>query len=284
MAARLFRAGKEAYFRRHDGRLRPLDRFRLAAARATVFPAIRKKLGPRLRALICGSAPLAVETQLFFLMLGIRVLQAYGLTETTAICTLDDPDQVIPGRVGTSIPGIQMQLSAGQEIVVRGPNVFPGYWNRPEETARVMQDGWFHTGDQGEVDLFGNWRIVGRVKNLIVLSSGHNVAPEPLEELLLRSIPGAEQALVVGNDRGHLAAILTGTVTPNAVQEALDRINATLTHYERIRAFHIHAQPFTIESGLVAANGKLRRGAILDSLSNEIDRLYAASASQAARA
>ena len=97
------------------------------------------------------------------MMLGIPVLQVYGLTETTAICTMDDPTaEVVPGRVGPAIAGVEMQVGENYEIVVRGPNIFPGYWKRPEETARVLRDGWFHTGDQGEVDETGNWKIVGR--------------------------------------------------------------------------------------------------------------------------
>src|SRR5579859_6594862 len=121
-----------------------------------VFPKIRKKLlGENLKALICGSAPLTPETQDYFRMLGIPVLQVYGLTETTGICTMDDPDHPVPGRVGPSIPGIEMKLGENDEVVVRGPNVFPGYWNRPQETAEVLREGWFHTGDQGELDASG---------------------------------------------------------------------------------------------------------------------------------
>jgi long-chain acyl-CoA synthetase len=139
----------------------------------------------------------------------------------------------------------------------------------------VLRDGWFHTGDQGEVDARGNWRIIGRVKNLLILSSGHNVPPEPLEEMLLGAIPGAQQAMVIGNDRPSLAAIITGNVKAEDVQAALDQINARLPHYERIRAFDICAQPFTIESGLITGMGKLRRDAIQMALREEIDRLYA---------
>src|SRR6185437_12913580 len=114
----------------------------------------------------------------FFMMLGIPVLQAYGLTETTAICTLDVPGKVEPGTVGSAIPGLEMRLGEQGEILVRGPNVFGGYWNRPEETAKALANGWFHTGDQGEQTAAGNWRIVGRLKSLVILNSGHNIAPE----------------------------------------------------------------------------------------------------------
>src|SRR5581483_5120189 len=125
------------------------DSMWLAVANALVFPTIRKKMiGGNLKALICGSAPLNADTQLFFMMLGIPVLQVYGLTETTAICTMDDPRHVDAGRVGPAISGVEMRLSDNDEIVVRGPNIFSGYWNRPEATAAVLRDGWFYTGDQ----------------------------------------------------------------------------------------------------------------------------------------
>jgi long-chain acyl-CoA synthetase len=262
---------------RHAARGTSWDRLCLAMAQRALFPAIRKRISPRLRALICGSAPLSLETQLFFHMLGIPVLQVYGLTETTAICTMDDPAHVVPGRVGPAIPGIDMRLGENDEILVRGPNVFPGYWRRPQQTAAVFADGWFLTGDQGEVDTEGNWRIVGRVKNLIVLNSGHKVPPEPLEEALRKAIPGAQQVMLVGSRRGFLAAIVTGPeVKPTAVQAALEAMNPALPHYKRIHVFHVEPGPFTVESGLLTANGKLRREAIAERLKPQIDGLYTA--------
>ena len=188
MIAKIFDHAKAAWSRLNDKAPQPWDFFWLGLAGLLIFPSIRKRLGPNLRALICGSAPLARETQLFFMMLGIPVLQVYGLTETTAICTMDDPKHVEPGRVGPAIPGIEMKLGENSEIVVRGPNIFPGYWRRPEQTAQVLRDGWFHTGDQGESMRHGNWRIIGRLKNLIILNSGHNIAPEPIEEELFRAV------------------------------------------------------------------------------------------------
>ena len=174
-----------------------------------MFPKIRKSIGPNVKALICGSAPLAEETQRFFMMLGIPVLQVYGLTETTAICTMDDPRHFEPGRVGPAIPGIEMKVSDEGEIVVRGPNVFAGYWRRPDETAKALAGGWFHTGDQGEVDATGNWRITGRLKNLIILNSGHNIAPEPIEQALQGQLPEAQQVVLVGNQRSFLTLLVT---------------------------------------------------------------------------
>jgi len=247
----------------------------LGLAGLLIFPSIRKRLGPNLRALICGSAPLARETQLYFMMLGIRVLQSYGLTETTAICTMDDPQRVEPGRVGPAIPGIEMKLGENDEVLVRGPNVFAGYWHRPEQTSAVLRDGWFHTGDQGDIDETGNWRITGRIKNLIILNSGHNIAPEPIEEQLVRTIPGAHHVLLVGNGRSFLAAIISGANGQSGIESHIDRLNATLPHYRKIRRFHVSQELFTIENGLLTANGKLRRDAIAARLSAEIERIYA---------
>jgi long-chain acyl-CoA synthetase len=251
------------------------DFFWLGLAGLVIFPSVRKRLGPTLRALICGSAPLARETQLFFMMLGIRVLQVYGLTETTAICTMDDPRHVEPGCVGPAIPGIEMKLGENSEIIVRGPNIFPGYWRRPEQTAAVLRDGWFHTGDQGEVDANGNWRITGRLKNLIILNSGHNIAPEPIEEELFRAVPGAQQVMLVGNGRSFLAAIITGAATGAEIDSQLERVNAPLPHYRKIRRYHVAQELFTIENGLLTANGKLRRDTIAARFAAEIDRMYA---------
>jgi len=271
----LFSKARASWRRRHVGRGSALDAFWLALGRALIFRKIRVRFGPHIRALICGSAPLAPETQQFFLMLGIPVLQAYGLTETTGICTLDDPRvPVEPGYVGAAITGIEMKVAENEEIVVRGPHIFPGYWNRPEETARVLQDGWFHTGDQGEVNVRGNWRISGRIKNLIILNSGHNIAPEPIEEKLARLLPAAQQVVVVGNGRGYLCALVTGAVEPAAVQSALDAVNPELPHYRQIRNFTMIRDVFTPESGMLTAMGKIRRDTINARYASEICAMY----------
>jgi long-chain acyl-CoA synthetase len=271
----IYSRAKGAWVRKQERHATLADSMWLTLARAMVFPTIRKKMiGSHLKALICGSAPLSVETQLYFMMLGIPVLQVYGLTETTAICTMDDPGHAEPGRVGPAIRGAEMQLGENDEIVVRGPNVFPGYWNRPQETAKALRDGWFHTGDQGEVDAAGNWRIVGRIKNLIILGSGHNIAPEPIEEEVLRNLPGAQQVVLVGNGRGYLSAVVTGDLTRERVQTALDTVNSHLPHYKQVRAFHIYSEPFSIENGLLTANGKLKRDLIAGRLKEEIEEMY----------
>jgi long-chain acyl-CoA synthetase len=280
---KVYTKAKGAWVRRQEGKSGGGDVLWLGLAKRLVFPTIRRKMiGGNLRSLICGSAPLNLETQLFFLMLGISVLQVYGLTETTAICTMDDPDApLIPGRAGPAIAGVEMKIAENAEIVVRGPNIFPGYWNRPEETAKVLRDGWFHTGDQGEVDANGSWKIVGRIKNLIILGSGHNIAPEPIEDKIVQELPGASQVVLVGNARGYLAALVAGKVNGEKVQAALDLVNPGLPHYKQVRAFHVAEEPFSIESGLLTANGKLKRDLIAERFRTEIDAMYEGSKNQA---
>lgn len=271
----LYGRAKQAWERQRAGRRGAFDALWLWLGRELIFKTIKARFGPNLRALICGSAPLAPDTQLFFLMLGVPVLQAYGLTETTALCTLDDPRlPVEPGSVGPAIQGVEMRLGDNDEILVRGPNIFPGYWNRSEETATVMGDGWFHTGDQGEVNVRGNWRIVGRIKNLIVLNSGHKFAPEPIEDKLAKMIPSAQQVVLIGNGRGSVCALITGGVDQAAAEAAIDALNPELPHYRQIRHVVVIREPFTAESGLLTVMGKLKRDAIASRFAEEIDAMY----------
>jgi len=270
----IYTHAKSAYMRAREGKKKLSDSIWLGLANAIIFPAIREKMiGANLKALICGSAPLNVETQLFFMLIGVPVLQVYGLTETTAICTMDLPGSFEPGRVGPAIAGVEMKLSENQEILVRGPNIFPGYWNRPQETQNVLRDGWFHSGDQGEVNADGNWKITGRIKNLIILGSGHNIAPEGIEEEIASRLPGA-QVVLMGNGRSYLSAVITGNVNPEQVQSALDAVNASLPHYKQVRAFRTSAEPFTIDNGLLTANGKLKRDLIAQRFRREIEQMY----------
>jgi long-chain acyl-CoA synthetase len=273
----IYSRAKRAWARRQEKLPASGDGMWLWLANALVFPKIRAKMaGQNLKALICGSAPLSPETQLYFQMLGVSVLQVYGLTETTAICTMDDPQHVEPGRVGPAISRIEMRLGENEEMIVRGPNVFPGYWNRPQQTAEVLRDGWFHTGDQGEMDASGNWRIVGRIKNLIVLGSGHKISPEAIEDEIARALPSPQQVVVIGNGRGYLSAIVTGTVTRPQVQAALDAVNPQLPHYKQVRAFHLRTEPFSVDEGTLTVNGKLKRDLIASRMNREIEEIYRA--------
>jgi long-chain acyl-CoA synthetase len=278
----LFARSRAAFQRKLSAHATMLDDFWLALGRRLIFSKIKKRFGTNLRALICGSAPLTQETHEFFEMLQIPVLQVYGLTETTGICTMDDPRAPAEsGYVGPAVPGLEMKVTENDEIVVRGPNVFSGYWDRPEETARALRDGWFHTGDQGATNARNNWRITGRLKNLIILNSGHNVAPEPIEEKIAALLPQTQQVVLVGNGHGYLCALLTGALQPTEVQSALDRVNSDLPHYRQIRNFLLLQEVFTPENGLLTAMGKIRRDAVNARFQDEIASMYESAATPA---
>lgn len=267
----LYDQGKRAAFS-----TRKRDRVLASVAKRVVFDKIRDQIGADLECLICGSAPLGPDTQRWFQMIGIPVYQVYGLTETTAIVTMDVPPEVLPGHVGKALSGVQTKLADDGELLVKGPNVFQGYWRREEATAEAFDNGWFRTGDRAEVDANGNWRILGRARNLLVPTSGHNVAPEPLEQSITETLEGADAALVVGHGRPYLTAVISGTgVSSEAADAAIDVLNQSLPHYRRIRRWVLAPEPFTIENGLLTANRKLKRDAIEAAHAAQIDGMYA---------
>lgn len=219
IAAALYRRGLSA--KRTNGSAALVDRLALAVAERVVFPRIRAQIGENLRFLVSGSAPLAEDTQRWFEAIGIPIYQAYGLTETTGIVSIDLPDRVEPGRVGVVLDGVETKIDDEGEFCVRGPNVFGGYWELPSETAKVLDgEGWFHTGDQVDVER-GNLKIVGRIKNLIVPESGHNIAPEPLEEKLLAACPSIAQCMIVGHARPFVAVLVPNAADRAALDEAI---------------------------------------------------------------
>ena len=172
-----------------------------------VFQKVRQAVGGRLRYVIAGGAPLTAEIGRFFFGVGIPVLEGYGLTETAPVLSVN----VLPvpryGTVGRILPDVEITIAPDGEILARGPNVARGYWNLPEDTAEAFRDGWFHTGDVGEIDGEGYLKITDRKKNIIVLSTGKNVATQAVEQLLLMS-PLIEQAVVLGNRRKYISALL----------------------------------------------------------------------------
>jgi long-chain acyl-CoA synthetase len=173
-----------------------------------------------------------------------------------------------------------MKTGDRSEILVRGPHIFQGYWRRPEETSACMQEGWFRTGDQGEVDVDGNWRIIGRVKSVIVLSSGHIVEPDAIEAQLQDLLADAEQVVLIGHERPHRTVLIAGPVRPEDAERALGIVNETLPHYKRVRGFHVRSEPFTIENGFLTANGKLKRQRVLHEHHTQIEAMYAVPAAR----
>ncbi len=290
---RLLVEAKAAWVRTEDGRAGRRDRALLALADRLLFVPLRARFGPRLKALICGSAPLGEETQRFFRMAGLPVFQAYGLTETTALCTLDVEGQVRTGWVGPALPDVELRRSEEGEVLTRGPHVFCGYWGRPEETAEAFAgDGWLRTGDLGQVDGSGRWRIEGRRSALIVLQTGHKVPPEPLEEALRRALAEVSAALAdaqviaLGHGRSFVSALLTppehGTLSEEQVERALAALDPTLAPYRRVRRFAVLPERFSVHNGLLTSNLKLRRREIATRYAALIDELYAREAAPVA--
>ncbi len=287
LVAGLHRRAQAAWKKQIRGE--PLGRrdrlFRWLADRL-LYTKVREGLGGQLRCLISGSAPLAEGTQRWFEMLGIPIYQVYGLTETTGILTMDEPGEAVPGHVGRLIEGTQARLTEDGELRVRGPGIFPGYWERPEATeAAFDEEGWFRTGDRAEYDeRTRTWRLVGRAKHVLVLASGHNVPPEPLEQALLERLPGAEHVVVFGHGAPALVALVSGEgLSQRQIDAALEGLNASLPHYRRIRAARLLDEPLTHESGLLTANQKLRREAIARRYAEWIEALQRQAASSPRR-
>jgi len=168
---------------------------------------------------------------------------------------------------------VELRISDEGELLVRGANIFPEYWKRPDATQKALHDGWFHTGDMAELSLEGDLKIVGRLKDLLVPESGHNVAPGPIEEKLAALLPGA-QVMVVGHARPYLSVIITGTVAQPELEKAINQINDELPHYRRLRRFFLAPEPFSIENGLLTANQKLKRAAVEQRYASEISGMY----------
>lgn len=201
---------------------------------------------------VVGAAPLSADLEAFFAELGFVVIQGYGLTETAPIVTLNHPFHARKGTVGTPIAGVQVKIAADGEILVRGENVTSGYFQRPEDTAKAFEDGWFHTGDIGALKESGELVILGRKKEMIVTPEGLNVFPEDVEAVLNRQ-PGVRDSAVIGVDRVHAVLILE---PGSDAGEIVRRANSQLADYQRIRTVSIWPYP---EFPRTEGTGKLKR-------------------------
>ncbi len=262
-----------------------------------VYSKLRAALGGRVTHAASGGAALGERLGHFFNGIGVTVLEGYGLTENTAVATVNPPDAPVIGSVGRPLPGSTIAIADDGEILIKGENVFRGYWNNPEATAEVLANGWLHTGDMGSLE-DGYLRITGRKKELIVTAGGKNVAPAVLEDRL-RAHPLVSQAMVVGDDRPFIAALLT--IDPEeyprwaqvndidaplseaashpsvvaAVQEAVDKANEAVSRAESIRSFEILAEDFSIEGGELTPTLKVKRAVVHERYSEAIEELYA---------
>ncbi|MFF7738814.1 AMP-binding protein [Streptomyces sp. NPDC007984] len=265
-----------------------------------VYRRIRKELGGRTRYAISGGSPLDRDLNLFFYAAGILIYEGYGLTETTAAATIVPPLDPRPGTVGLPVPGTAVRIADDGEVLIRGGIVFGSYWNNPDATGEVLDDGWFATGDLGSLDEDGYLTITGRKKDILVTTGGKNVSPAVLEDRL-RSRPPVGQCLVVGDNRPYVAALIT--LDPEAlahwlavrklpadtpmsdlvrderlradVQRAVDHANEAVSRAESIRAFTLVEGDFTEENGLLTPSLKVKRKAATAAYAEQIEALYA---------
>jgi long-chain acyl-CoA synthetase len=271
----------------------------VALADRLVFSRIRERLGGRFERATSGGAPLAPDIAQFFWGAGIEIYEGYGLSETSPVLTVNRPDKIKLGTVGPPIEGVELRIAEDGEILAKGPNVMRGYYNLPEKTAEAIDaDGWFHTGDIGEIDDGGFLRITDRKKEIIVNAYGKNVAPAPIENHLKAS-RFVEQAVLIGDKRkflsvlivpdfealgnwarehdlpvGDRGGLLADPRTRRLFEGEIDKINADLAKYEMIRAFDLLPAEFSIEGGELTPTQKIKRRVVATKYAAQIDGIY----------
>jgi len=270
-----------------------------------VYGKLRTAMGGSMRYAVSGGAPLGTRLGHFYRGIGIVVLEGYGLTETTAPATVNVPHRVKIGTVGAPLPGVGIRIADDGEILVQGVNVFTGYRGNADATAEAIRDGWFHTGDIGELDDDGYLRITGRKKEILVTAGGKNVAPAVLEDRL-RAHPLVSQCVVVGDQRPFIAALITldeemlptwaknngaGALSVEQartdegvlaeLQKAVDDANTAVSKAESIRKFAVLGSDFTEDNGYLTPSLKLKRNVVMKDFAHDVDALYAAAPARA---
>jgi long-chain acyl-CoA synthetase len=266
---------EEAEYRRSGARP-PLGlRWRMSIARCLVLGKMAKRLGGRMRLLVSGGGALSRDVNEYLWSLGFTILEGYGLTETSPVLCINLSRKTKLGTVGPAIPGVEIKIAGDGEILARGPNIMKGYLNRPEDTAAVLKDGWFATGDIGELDADGFLRITDRKKDLLKTSNGKYIAPQPIENKLKLS-PHVLNAIVIGDRQKFPAALIVAApgATRERLGEAVEAVNKDLPHHERIVKFAMIEQDFTIEGGELTPTLKVKRRAVEKKYAALISGLY----------
>lgn len=279
---------------------RAYDSLGWALAKRLVFSKVKaglsQKLGGRMRLFISGGAPLSKKIAYFFDLLGFEVLEGFGLTETSAASCVNRPGEVKIGTVGPPIPGTEVKIASDGEILLRGPGVMKGYYNNEAATAEVLEkDGWFHTGDIGEIDAAGFVRITDRKKDIIVTAGGKNVAPQNLENTL-KTYPIVSTAMVHGDKRPYLtvlicvnednaqklltapaetyAALAARPEIRAAVQKVISQVNSEQPPYNTLKKFHLMDHEFTQETGELTPTLKVKRKLCTGRYLGLLDAMY----------
>jgi len=267
--------------KKSDGRSNPLDLPMEGILSLTLRKKVRGRFGGRMKAMVSGGAPLNPEVGLFFQSLGLTFLQGYGQTEAGPVISCNRPSAGLRmDSVGPPVKAAEVRIAEDGEIMVRGELVMHGYWRNPEETARVLKDGWLATGDVGHLDDKGRIIITDRKKDLIVNDKGDNVSPQRVEGMLTLQ-PEIAQAMVYGDRRPYLVALLVPEAefanAPDLQQrlsKAVDKVNADLSVIERIRRFIVADAPFTTDNEQLTPSLKIRRHVIKQAYGERLDALY----------
>ncbi len=283
---------------------REFNSLQFALAKKLVFSKVKatldEKLGGNMRLFVSGGAPLSRKIAYFFDLIGFKVLEGYGLTETSAATCLNLPNKIKIGTVGPPLPGTEIKIAADGEILMRGPGVMKGYYKNEAATAEALEaDGWFHSGDIGELDADGFVRITDRKKDIIVTAGGKNVAPQNLENTL-KTFPIVSQAMVYGDKRKYLTALICvneesarklltdkGETPPasyaelakhpavrDAVQVAVNGLNADQPSYQTLKRFHLMDHDFTQETGELTPTLKVKRKFATQKYKAALDAMY----------
>lgn len=263
-----------------------------------VFQKLRARLGGRIRFFISGAAPLPRHVGEFFLALGVKICEAYGLTETSPVLTINHPEAIRPGTVGKVIPNVELKIAKDGEILARGPNIMQGYYKMPELTAESFADGWFQTGDIGKFDSDGYLTITDRKKDLLKTSGGKYIAPQPIESQLKTSsyittavviaegrkfpsaliVPNFEKLKQLAAERGIAVASLAELTRHAAIREVLEQevesACAGLAPHERVKKIAILDEEFSIQKGEITPTMKVRRREVERIYAERIDEIY----------
>lgn len=284
---------------RRFGVVSPFLEARHRIADKLVYQKLKARVGGRIRFFVSGGAALAREFGEFFEALGIKIIEGYGLTETSPVITVNPIDDYKFGTVGKSIPGVEVKIAPDGEILTRGPHVMKGYWNDRVATREAIEsDGWFHTGDIGMFDSDGYLVITDRKKHLFVSSGGKNIAPQPIERLFLQN-KYIDQFILIGDRRMFLSALIvpdfealkryasslgidyhdeSDLVKKDEIirfmEKNIQEMQRDLSHYERVRKFTLLDKPLTIENGEITPSLKVRREIVEQRYADAIERMY----------
>jgi long-chain acyl-CoA synthetase len=289
--------GREVRERREKGEPVPPDMQQaFDAAEEKLFVNVRNLFGGRIRQAVTGAAPIAGEILEFFYACGVPVMEGYGMTETSTVATVNTPEDHRFGSVGKALPGVEVKIADDGEVMIKGPNIFQGYYKNDDATREALEDGWLHTGDLGRIDEDGFLFITGRKKDIIITAGGKNITPANLENGLKQN-RWISQAVVVGDKRPYLIALVTldpeeaqtfaqehgiaveqlpaSEAMQAEVQRAVDEVNSHVGRVEQIKKFKILPHDFSQETGEMTPSLKVKRAVVNDKYAVVVDEVYA---------